>query len=348
MSFLSVLLALLIEQLRALPERNPVHASLRTWANWSRTHFDAGRTRHALVVWSVAVALPALACVLLYNVLAQWSVVLALAFNVLVLYATLGFRQFSHFFTEVRDALAAGDEATARQALARWRNVDASELPRSELVRQVIEHSVISAHRHVFGVLFWFLLGSALFLGPAGALVYRMSEFVARYWAAPPAGPAALAGPSPEPGMDSQLPPPALSRLSARTFEWLDWLPARITALGFAMVGNFEETLASWRRHSQQWSGKLGVAIGGHDGDGVILAAAAGALGVRLGGAAGRVFDPLSSQRFTAGAQFDDTAATGGAMAEPAHLASLVGLIWRSVVLWMLLLALMTLARLVG
>ncbi len=344
MSFLSVLLALLIEQLRALPERNPVHASLRAWATWARTHFDAGRTRHALVVWCVAVALPAVLCVMLYTLLAQWSLVLALAFNVLVLYATLGFRQFSHFFTEVRDALAAGDEATARQALARWRNVDARNLPRSELVRQVIEHSVISAHRHVFGVLFWFLLSSTLFLGPAGALMYRMSEFVARFWAAERG-----AGVVPvDAEADSQLPPAALSRLSARAFEAMDWLPSRITALGFAMVGNFEETLASWRRHSQQWSGKLGIAIGGHDGDGVILAAAAGALGVRLGGAAGRVFDPLSSQRFTAGAQLDDTPATGGAVAEPAHLASLVGLIWRSVVLWMLLLALMTLARLVG
>lgn len=346
MSFLSVLLALLIEQLRALPERNPIHHSLRAWATWARTHFDAGRTRHALVVWSVAVALPSVLCMVAYVLLARWSVVLALAFNVAVLYATLGFRQFSHFFTDIRDALAAGDEVTARQALARWRNVDASDLPRSELVRQVIEHSVISAHRHVFGVLFWFLLSSALFVGPAGALLYRMSEFVARFWAAPALG--ASKASVADGDADTQLPPAALSRLSAKTFEVLDWAPSRITALGFAMVGNFEETLASWRRHSQQWAGKLGVAIGGHDGDGVILAAAAGALGVRLGGAAGRVFDPLSSQRFTAGAQLDDTSTTAGVAAEPTHLASLVGLIWRSVVLWMLLLALMTLARLVG
>lgn len=342
MSFLSVLLALLLEQLRALPEGNPVHRSLRAWAVWARTHFDAGRTRHALVVWSVAVALPTVLCVVVYALLARWSVLLALAFNVLVLYATLGFRQFSHFFTDIRDALAAGDEGRAREALARWRNVDAGDLPRSELVRQVIEHSVISAHRHVFGVFFWFLLTSTLFMGPAGALAYRMSEFVARFWAAPNVSGAT------EADADAQLPPPALSRLAARAFEWMDWAPARITAMGFAMVGNFEETLSSWRRHSQQWAGKLGNAVGGHDGDGVILAATAGALGVRLGGVAGGVFDPLSSQRFTAGVRFDDTATTGGAVAEVAHLTSMVGLVWRSVVLWMLLLALLTLARLVG
>jgi len=33
---------------------------------------------------------------------------------------------------------------------------------------------------------------------------------------------------------------------------------------------------------------------------------------------------------------------------EPAHLRSIVGLIWRSVVMWMLLLFLLTLARLLG
>jgi adenosylcobinamide-phosphate synthase len=43
-----------------------------------------------------------------------------------------------------------------------------------------------------------------------------------------------------------------------------------------------------------------------------------------------------------------DTASTPGREAEVAHLRSIVGLVWRSVVLWMVLLALLTLARLLG
>jgi adenosylcobinamide-phosphate synthase len=39
---------------------------------------------------------------------------------------------------------------------------------------------------------------------------------------------------------------------------------------------------------------------------------------------------------------------TPGAVPVPGHLRSIVGLVWRSVVLWMLLLALLTLANLVG
>jgi adenosylcobinamide-phosphate synthase len=93
-----------------------------------------------------------------------------------------GFRQFSHHFTRIRDALDAGDEFAARQALADWQQVDASEVPRSEVVRHVIEYSVLAAHRHVFGVLFWFSILSALGLGPLGAILYRMAEYLSRAW----------------------------------------------------------------------------------------------------------------------------------------------------------------------
>ena len=108
---------------------------------------------------------------------------LGLAFDVAVLYLTLGFRQFSHYFTDIRDALERGDEIEARRLLAEWRHLDASELPRSELLRHVIEHSLLAAHRHVFGVFFWFVLLSTFGLGPAGAVLYRMAEFASRYWA---------------------------------------------------------------------------------------------------------------------------------------------------------------------
>ena len=50
-----------------------------------------------------------------------------------MLYLTLGFRQFSHYFTDIRDALERGDEAEARRLLAEWRHLDASELPRTEI-----------------------------------------------------------------------------------------------------------------------------------------------------------------------------------------------------------------------
>jgi adenosylcobinamide-phosphate synthase len=85
----------------------------------------------------------------------------------------------------------------------------------------------------------------------------------------------------------------------------------------------------------------------------VVLAATSGAVNVRLGGESLRsAFAPHSSQTFSAAsvgtAAEEGSESTPGREAEPAHLRSVVGLVWRSVVLWMVLLALLTLARLLG
>ena len=189
-----------------------------------------------------------------------------------MLYVTLGFRQFSHHFTNIRDALDAGDEARARELLAQWQQVDASELPRSEIVRHVIEYSVLAAHRHVFGVLAWFSVLAAFGLGPAGAVLYRMSEFVARYWKY-------------RSHTQTQPASAALQSAAARAWHAIDWLPARITALAFAVVGSFEEAIDCWRNYAQRFP---------NDNDGVILAATSGAVNVRLGGEALKRFAPNS------------------------------------------------------
>ena len=57
----------------------------------------------------------------------------------------------------------------------------------------------------------------------------------------------------------------------------IDHVPARLTAFGFAVVGNFEEAVAGWRRDAGLWK---------RANEGIILSAAAGAVGVQLGGAA--------------------------------------------------------------
>ena len=327
MSFFAVLLALVIEQFKPLPRDNWVHHGLVSWVDWTGRNFDAGREHHAWVVWLVSVGVPGLLLALSYLIVAEWSLLLALLLDVGVLYLTLGFRQFSHYFTDIRDALERADEIEARRLLAEWRHLDASELPRTELLRHVIEHSLLAAHRHVFGVFFWFVLSSTLGLGPLGAVLYRMAEFAARYWTFPSK---ALGAPA----------NPRLMTVSQRMFRWIDHVPSRMTAFGFALVGNFEEAINAWRRDAALWK---------HANEGVILASAAGAVGVQLGGSAAPGVTPDRSRSFEAGPT-DDAAAEGSTAGEPpqlGHLRSVVGLVWRSVVLWMLLVALLTLANLV-
>jgi len=329
MNFFAVLLALLCEQLKPLRHGNRVHQSVIGWVRWTGRNFDAGDEHHAAVVWAITVLVPGLVVALVYWALRHFSVLLALGLDVLILYLTLGFRQFSHYYTDIRDALERGDDATARQLLAEWRHLDASELPRTELIRHVIEHSLLAAHRHVFGVFFWFIVCSTVGLGPAGAVVYRMAEFAGRYWAF----------------KSRTLDAPTNTRLlalSRQAFTWIDHLPARLTATGFAIVGNFEEAVNGWRRDASLWL---------HSNEGIILASAAGAVGLQLGGAAAPGVTPDRSKTFDAGTEPEFTGAAGstaGAPPQLGHLQSVVGLVWRSVVLWMLLLALLTLANLVG
>lgn len=329
MSFFAVLFALLIEQVKPLPRDNPVHHLLRGWVAWTGRHFDAGRPQHAWIVWIIGVIGPSLALFALWWVVHRYTLVGAFILNVVLLYLTLGFRQFSHFFTDIREALTRGDEAQARLLLAEWRHLDASELPRTELLRHVIEHSLLAAHRHVFGVFFWFVVLAALGLGPMGAVLYRMAEFASRFWGY----------------RHRSLDAPAnegLLAVARLAFNRIDHVPARLTAFGFAVVGNFEEAVAGWRRDATLWR---------HMNEGIILAAAAGAVGVQLGGAAAPGVTPDRSKTFASGVEADQASAEGstpGAPPQLGHLQSVVALVWRSVVLWLLLLALLSVANLVG
>ncbi len=327
MSFFAVLLALIVEQLKPLPRDNVVHDGLLSWMSWTGRNLDAGHRHHAWVVWGFTVGVPAVVVAVVHYFIAQHSILLALALNVAVLYLTLGFRQFSHYFTAIRDAVERGDELAARQHLAQWRYLNADDLPRHELLRTVLEHSLLAAHRHVFGVFFWFVILSAVGLGPAGAILYRMAEFAARYWT--------FKQRTTEGGPHERL-----MKLSQQAFAAMDHFPARLTAFGFAVVGNFEEAINGWRRDAQLWL---------NPNDGVLLASAAGALGVQLGG---KPNDSVEAEAAGQGVLFDDQVmsrgATPGMLARSAHLQSVVGLVWRSVVLWMLLLALLTLANVLG
>jgi adenosylcobinamide-phosphate synthase len=321
MSFFAILLALLLEQARPLKTDNRVFVAVEHWTASVVRTFDAGTRPQAWVTWGIAVLTPALLAVLLHWLL-DWTLGwwVAVLWNVALLYVTLGFRQFSHHFTGIREALENGDEDKARELLAQWQQVQVGQIPRSEIVRHVIEYSVIAAHRHVFGVFFWYATLSIIGLGPVGAVIYRLTEFAQRRWQ--------------EPSADGSLPSEVLRSVSARAWQALDWLPSRMTALGFAIVGSFEDAMDGWRQHAQNFP---------QDNDGVILAATAGAINIRLGGVA---LQPAAESVTTP--DNPDSSSTPGRVASVAHFAQVVGLVWRTVIMWLVLVALLTMANLVG
>ena len=322
MSFFAILLALVLEQAHPLNPVNAIYTAVKRWVAWVARTFDAGVRHQAWVTWGITVIGPALLTMLVHWAL-EWGLgwLFAMVWNVALLYITLGFRQFSHHFTAIREALENGDETQARELLAQWQQVQVGQIPRSEIVRHVIEFSMIAAHRHVFGVFFWYAVLSIIGLGPVGAVVYRLTELAQRRWQ--------------EPTEEGSVVSEALQSVASRAWQAMDWLPSRMTALGFAIVGSFEDAMDGWRNHAQNFP---------NDNDGVILAATAGAINIRLGGAPLQApTDDDTESKDTAGAS-----STPGRTPEVAHFAQVVGLVWRTVIMWLVLVALLTMANLVG
>lgn len=305
MSLLSLLAVLLLEQIRPLPYRRFVDAPLARLAAFLESRCNAGEQRYGAVAWLIGVGGLVVGSGAIAAALAYLSPLLAWTLNVVVLYATMGFRHFSHYYTDIRLALRMGEVGQARQLLEDWRGTPlagpAVENP-SEIARWSIEQALCASHRHVFGVLVCFLV----LPGPCGAVLYRASAAFADAW-----------------GQRGDAETAAFGSFAQRSFAIIDWLPARLTAATFAIVGNFGDAMYCWRTQADKSP---------DDGLAIVVASGAGALGVRLGVSPAAVGDNAEAA--------DD--------ADVDFMESAVGLIWRALVTWMLLLLLLGLANLVG
>jgi adenosylcobinamide-phosphate synthase len=323
MGFVALIVTLLLEQLRPLPARSAIGALAESVADGAERNMNAGRRRHGMYAWVLVVIGSALLAGVLYAAAWKISVFAALAVNVAVLYLTLGFRQFSHPITEIQLALDAGDLDGARRTLTMWRrnedpSFDASDMPIDELVRVTMERGLLLSHRHVFGVFFWFVV----LPGPTGPVLYRAADYVARRWNRPATGGA---------------PADRFGDFAQRAFAWIDWVPTRLTALGFAIVGDFEGAIYCWRQASKHGA-MTAAGLPSPDSRTLLLAAASGALGARAMTSAesARVFDEPGHE------------GAGLAEPEPRRLLSGIGLVWRALILWLILLLLLSLAGWAG
>jgi adenosylcobinamide-phosphate synthase len=302
MTFLSLLAALLLEQWQPLRAGNPVYTTFGRYIQRLAQNFNAGQYRDGVISWLLAVVPVALATLAIYIALHAVSVALALLWNIAVLYVALGFRHFSHFFKDILLALRANDLPKAREILTIWGGPPAQELHANEIARVALELGLVRSHRHVFGVIVWFIV-----FGAAGAIVYRLAALLYDRWY--------IAG-----GAETTR----FGEFAGRAFEAIDWVPVRLTAIGFAVAGDFMGAIEAWREQAAAWKSRS---------EGILLAAAAGALGVKLGG----VLHQPNTIEYRP--QLGD-----GDEPDADYMQAAVGLIWRALVLWMFLLLLVTIA----
>lgn len=323
MTLFSLIFALLLEQVRPVNPGGTAFVSFGRWADSVAANFNAGERRHGALGWLCAVAPWVIAANLGFWALHGLSPILAWAWNVVVLYFTIGFRQFSHGFTVVLEAMRAGDLDRARLALAQWRSEPTDEYTQAEVAKVAIEQGLLGAHRHVFGVIAWFVFLPALFgtlfpgaaglllSGPGGAVLYRLAALLTERWGARD---------------DAEF--RRFGGFAREAFRVLDWLPSRLTAISFAIVGDFEDALYCWRSQAAGWSDTL---------QGIVLASGAGAIGVRLG-------ETLHSR----GSVIFRPEIGLGEEADLEHMQRAVGLVWRALVMWVMVIGLATIASWFG
>ncbi|WP_019624367.1 adenosylcobinamide-phosphate synthase CbiB [Thioalkalivibrio thiocyanoxidans] len=247
-TFALLVAALVLDRLLGDPRRGHPLAGFGTLAA------GVERFAHADSVWRggfwvLALVVPfGLAAWWLSRLPAGWLVELA------VLWLALGGRGLEEHARRVADALRAGDLPGARQAVGMLVSRDTSELDASGVRAATAESVLENGNDAVFATVFWFLVA-----GAAGVVVYRLVNTLDAMWG-------------------YRTPRHArFGRVAARLDDILNWVPARLTSLAYALAGQTRTALRCWRDQGRRWKSPNA---------GPVMAAGAGALGVTLGGPA--------------------------------------------------------------
>ena len=288
---LSMLAAVMLDALLGEPRRAHPLVAFGRLAVWIQSRTYADNRTAGVLSWSLAVLPPVVLIATLIHPLAPW---LSAAVSAALLYLTLGLRSLGQHAQPVANALTVGDLPAARAAVGRMVSRDTQLLDAERIAAAACESVLENGSDAVFGALFWFAL-----LGAPGAVLYRLANTLDAMW-----------------GYRT----PRYRRFgwaAARIDDALNLIPARLAALTYALCGHTRQALRCWRTQAARWDSPNA---------GPVMAAGAGALSVRLGGAA--PYHGVWEQRAVLGwGDAPDAAAIGRALA----------LVRRGVTLWLVI-----------
>lgn len=175
----------------------------------------------------------------------------SVATRLLLLYFAIGHKSLHEHARAVSKALNKDDLAQAQLATSYMVSRDSAAIePISATVESVLENG----NDGVFGALFWFFI-----FGGTGALAFRLINTMDAMW-----------------GYKT----PRyfyFGWAAARLDDVANYIPARLTALTYALLGNTRLALWCWKTQAPLWDSPNA---------GPVMSAGAGALNVKLGGAA--------------------------------------------------------------
>jgi adenosylcobinamide-phosphate synthase len=253
----------------------------------SGTH---GKLR-GLACWALMVFIPVMAMILAVS---QLSGLALLVVNALVVYLVVGLKSLAEHGRNVAVPLLAGDLSAARQQIAMMVSRDTDKLTEQQVASATCESVLENGSDAIFAALFWFCL-----LGAPGAILYRGANTLDAMWGYK---------------TDRYL---RFGWAAARIDDFLNWLPARLTALSYGLMGNFSSAL----KCARQQGGLTDSPNAGY-----VMAAGAGALGTSMGGVA--IYQGEEHQRPIFGL---------GPVAEAIDIERAIALVQRTSVLWILL-----------
>jgi len=224
---------------------------------------------------------------------------IGLLFEAAILYLALGLNSLQKHAQQILQPLYSNDLSQARQALSQIVSCDTRQMDSEAICRAGTESVLENGSNAVFGAIFWFIIA-----GAPGVVVYRLSNTLDAMWGYKTAS------------FNN------FGYFTAKLDDILNFVPARLTALSYALTGNWNNATRCWLQQGAFWES--------HNA-GVVMASGAGALGVRLGGA--KQYYGELKQRVELGC---------GAKPEPDSLAQACQLVNRSTILWVIVVALIT------
>lgn len=298
-----VLLAVLLDHL--IPDRQGIKPFVwyRDWAESIEERFNGGKRVHGIGAVILA-TLPIVAgVILLHYILGEIGWILRVAFDVLVLYLCLDVHRLSRTASAVSVALESGDLDEADEQLRELIGKGIPEKSEANIARASVEGVLKQGNSLIVSPVFWFIL-----LGPVGAVLQRLSCILDTLW-----------GHRYERFAD-------FGWAAARFDDLMGWIPARITALSYALMGSFEDALHCWRKRVGVWS---------DINSGPLLASGFGAMHMQICEA-------------TEEGEFEERTSDLTVIPDGGHVQRAVALVWRVLLLWLAIGVLMTSAHLVG